>query len=326
MRNKTVWMQKLTVFLTATLLLPVLSGCTDDAAENQTAYKTIGINAMADGDYAGAIDAFNKALEQAVGVVGSEEVDICYYKADAQYRSGDTDGALSTYDALLAFDNSLAEAYFLRGNLYLDQGDAEKALSDYEAAIERDEKDLELYITICENLTNTGYAEQGNEILKRATEISGSGADEHALRGRAYTLLGQYDEAAEELDTAVVAGSVDAQLYKGQLLTATGDTAGAKECFEAYLSEKGDDAGALNALGCMAMETGDYALALSYFDQALTNAEESGINPQEILRNRILALEYNGQFAEAKAAMEEYASNYELDTDFEKEYTFLQTR
>ncbi len=310
----------------AAVLLTGMTGCSDPSEENQDAYKTIGINALAEQDYPGAVDAFQKALDQSFGFVDASEIDICFYKAIAQYASGDTAGAKETYDALIDYDDSLSEAYFLRGNLFLDQGDKDSAVSDYEAAIKRDSGDLELYITICENLTNSGYQEEGTAFLRKATELSGSGAEAHALKGRAYTLLGDYDNAATELDQAIQGGSAEAELYKGQLLTTMGDTAGATALFQSYLEKSGEDAGALNALGCSAMESGDYAGALVYFDQALACANESGVDPQEILRNRILAYEYSGMFPEAKAAMEEYAAAYELDPDFQKEYVFLQTR
>ena len=316
----------ITALFLAAAILAGFSGCVDPSDENQDAYKTIGINALAAEDYPGAVDAFQKALEQSFGFVGAREIDICYYKAIAQYAAGDIAGATETYDALIDFDDSLSEAYFLRGNLFLDQGDKDNAVSDYEEAVKRDSSDLELYITICENLTNSGYPGEGTSFLKKATELSGSGAEARALKGRAYTLLGEYDQAAKELDAAIKGGSAEAELYKGQLLVAMGDTDAATELFQSYLEKSGEDAGALNALGCSALESGDYAGALSYFDQALACAKESGVDPEDILRNRILAYEYNGMFPEAKAAMEEYAASYELDPDFQKEYVFLQTR
>lgn len=316
----------MTFLLPAALLVAMLSGCTDNSADNQEAYKTIGINALAEQDFEGAVDAFQRALGQSRGVVTPKEIDICYYKAIAQYASGDAAGARETYDALLDYDDSLSEAYFLRGNLSLDEGNAADAVSDYEAAVSRDPGDLELYIAICENLTNTGHVEEGRSFLTKATQLSGSGADKRALRGRAYTLLGDYENAETELSAAIQGGSAVAELYMGQLLTETGDTEGASGYFSAYLEKSGEDAEALNALGCSAMTSGDYETALSLFDQALACAEESGVDPQAILRNRILAYEYSGQFAAAKTAMEEYAASYELDADFQKEYTFLQTR
>ncbi len=326
MKNGVFNQKKALLLCGAVLLAAGLSGCTDTAKENQFAYKTVGINARDAGDFAGAADAFNRALEQSIGIIGPDEIDLCYYKADALYRAGDTEGAMNVYEALLAYDNSLSEAYFLRGNLYLDQGDATDAIADYHEAVEHDDKDLELYIAICENLTNTGHAEEGQEFLTQATTIAGDQASDHALRGRAYTLLGNYLEADKELQEAVAAGDTDALLYRGQLLMKNGDSDGAKALYESYLEKKGENAEAYNALGCMAMQCGDYASALSYFEQALANAEQTGVNPQEILRNRILAYEYNGQFAQAKIAMEEYAATYTLDADMQKEYTFLQTR
>ena len=63
-------------------------GCTNERKENQTAYRQIGINAMESGDYAGAVDAFNSALGQCIGKITENELDICYYKAAAQYAGG----------------------------------------------------------------------------------------------------------------------------------------------------------------------------------------------------------------------------------------------
>lgn len=326
MRNNSFFKKNILVLCGTFFLAAGLSGCEDAAKENQLAYKTVGINAMEEGDYPGAVDAFSRALEQSIGIIDADEIDLCYYKADALYRSGDTEGALNLYQALLFYDDSLSEAYFLMGNLYLDQGNTTDAIADYHEAVKHDDKDLALYVAICENLTNTGHEEEGREFLTQATTITGDQASDHALRGRAYTLLGNYLEADKELQEAVQAGDTDALLYRGQLLMKNGDSDGARELYESYLEKKGENAEAYNALGCMEMQRGDYASALSYFEQALANAEQTGVNPQEILRNRILAYEYNGQFAQAKIAMEEYAAAYALDADMQKEYTFLQTR
>ncbi len=309
------------------LSLCLLVGCgASEREENQSAYKTIGINAMQEGDYESAIEAFDNALAQSLGKVGVDEIDICYYKAICQYKTGDTEAAIETYTNLIAYDKDLSDAYYLRGNMYLESGDTESAIADYNTAVDKDAKDLDLYIAISENLNAMGESEASTSFLEMATTSSGNSSSDYARRGRAYTLLGDYEEAEDQLDLAIQAGSDLALLYKGQLYVEEGKTDEARELFEEYVSEHEGDADALNTLGCMEMEIGEYEEALSYFTEALSIAETDGSDTQEIERNLILAYEYCGDFESAKVAMELYAENYTLDAEFEREYIFLQTR
>ena len=49
----------------------LLAGCEEDETQNnKDAYRQIGINCMQEGDYEGAIDAFQNALDQSLAVVG----------------------------------------------------------------------------------------------------------------------------------------------------------------------------------------------------------------------------------------------------------------
>ncbi len=82
-------------------------------------------------------------------------MDICFYKAEAQYKLGDVDGAMATYTAIVNF-NENAKAYFLRGNLYYSLGEEKKALKDYAAALEKEKNNYELYIGVYEALIAHG--------------------------------------------------------------------------------------------------------------------------------------------------------------------------
>lgn len=53
-------------------------------------------------------------------MVGDEEIDICFYNAKAQYLSGDIDGAIESYTAIIDY-NGNADAYYLRGCQYFAQ-------------------------------------------------------------------------------------------------------------------------------------------------------------------------------------------------------------
>ncbi len=95
------------------------------------------------------------------------EIDICYYKATAQYQAGDTKGALTTCGALLDYDKKDAKASYLRGCIYLKEGEKEKAMKDYRNAFENS-GGYEIYVSAWENLMNAGYAPEAEEVMKEA--------------------------------------------------------------------------------------------------------------------------------------------------------------
>ncbi len=86
----------------------MLSGCGQKTnTTDQEAYRQYGINCIESGDYPSAVDAFQKALDQSHGKVTAAEIDICYYKAEAQFLSGDYEGAQTTYQALIDYKDCL---------------------------------------------------------------------------------------------------------------------------------------------------------------------------------------------------------------------------
>lgn len=308
----------------ALLGMTLLAGCTDGREENQTAYRQIGIAAMEDGDYEGAVEAFDNALAQCIGDIGADELDICYYKAAAQYAGGSTENAIATYTAILEYDDGEAGAYYLRGCLYLQQGNTDAAVSDFGNAVKYDGDDYELYVNIYENLSAYDMAEKGEEYLNEAFSIRGSDADDFAWRGRIYYLLGQYDNAVTELNSALKKESVVANLYLAQVYEALGDSDDAETYYRAYVDSGEADSAAMNALGEVELSRGDYEAALSYFEQGL--AMESVTNQRELMQNLIAAYEYTGDFEAARDMAEQYVALYPDDADAQREYIFLKNR
>ena len=175
-----------------------MTGCTNEREENELAYRQIGLNCMESGDYAGAVEAFDNALSYCLGTIGETEIDICYYKAASQYAAGDTDGALETYDALIAYDEKDADVYYTRGCLHLQRGEGEAAFEDFSKAIAYNSEDYEVYINIYKNLSTYGLNEQGQEYLNQAFAIKGDDAEDLAYRGELYLLLGEYENAVTD--------------------------------------------------------------------------------------------------------------------------------
>ena len=299
------------------------AGCGTDR-EAQEAYRQLGIRQIQEGDYAAAADTLQKALDESRGKIGAEETDICYYKALAQYKDGDTAGAIETYDSLLEYDDKNAEAYFLRGSAFLQEGEGKKCISDYNNAVKYAEDDYQMYIEIYENLAGAGYEENGEKYLDQALEQKASDGEDYCMQGYIYYLKEDYEQAASLIEKAVKEGYDKAWIYQSRLLRAQGDTEGADEAFDKYLNEHPDDAEALNEAGTIELNAGNYDSALKAFQQA-AKADPKGEN-QQLQRNLIYAYEYTGDFDTAYDLMQDYLDRYSNDEEAQREYEFLKTR
>lgn len=298
-----------------------LAGCAQSGKDQQEEYKQQGIAAMASGDYDHALELFQQALDLSGGSVGTQEIDICYYKAAALYRAGRPEEAVAVYDALTEYDEQNADACFLRGSIYAQQRDPEKALEDYRQAVDRDDENYDLYIGIYENLNALGYQEEAAEFLNMALEIEGDRAYNCLNRGRIYIILGQYEAAEKALLKAVDKNAGEARIYLAQIYTLQQDTDSAQEMVDAYLEGKNVSSKGLTLLGNMAMDAQNYSQALEYYRQGLACAEVT--NPQELRKNEIAALERCGQYEEARTKLAEYLADYPGDQVALQEQQFL---
>lgn len=314
------------ITITAISIMVCLSlwGCKSKDRENQEAYRKIGINSMVEGDYEKAIESFQKALDISMGKIGAEELDICYYKAAAQYANGDYEDALDTYTALIKYDKKNANAYFLRGSVYLNTNQGKKALKDYEKAVEVDSGNYEMYEGIYQNLKNSGQEEEAVKYLEKALNIKPKEGADYAQRGHIYYLMEDYDNAKKNLDKAIDKNDKTALLYLAEVYNALGQVENAQALLENYVKDNAGDSEALNTLGMMQLNDGNYEDALKYFELGLK--VKNAPNRQELLKNQIAAYEYMGDFESAKEKMKSYLKEYPNDESALREETFLKTR
>lgn len=308
----------------AVLFAALFTGCTNERLEDELDFRKIGINSMQSGDYEGAVAAFNSALSQCVGKITDTELDICYYKAAAQYAGGDIEGALATYQAMIDYDEENGNAYYLHGCLSLKQQDTDTAKKDFANAVKYNPDDYELYVGIYESLAGNNMTEEGEEYLNKAFDIKGNSAENLTWRGRIYYLLGQYDNAVKELEGAVKKDSAKANLYLAQVYEAEEDSANAEKYYQAYVDSGTADSVAMNALAEIQMEKGNYEAALEDIRQGL--AMDNVTNQQELLSNQIIAYEYSGDFSSAWDVVQQYVSLYPDDEAAQREYIFLKNR
>ena len=316
--------KKFTYIMAATVLVAALTGCTNEKQENEDAYRQIGINCMEAKDYEGAISAFDSALSQKIGKIGDEEIDICYYKAAAQYANGDTDGAIATYSSILDYDEDNADAFYLRGSLYLVLGDTAAAQADFNSAVTNNSEDYELYVNVYEQLNGAGMTAEASDYLNQALELKGDSANAHLWKGRIYLMLSDYENAETELKTALDKKSVEANLYLAKLYEAQDDAETAASYYETYLDSGDADSEVMYALGMAEMSQENYQGAIEYFQSGI--AMEEVTNERELLHNLVIAYEKSGDFSSAKTTMEQYLEDYPDDEDAQREYIFLCTR
>lgn len=158
------------------------SGC-GDKGPSKTEYRIEGIEKLESGDYAGAIDSFELAIEKSGGAVGKFQIDVLKYRGEAEYRLNDYEAAAHTYDVLLQLDDKNPEYRYLRCMSYAMAGNLDKALEDY-----------------------TGQAGDGKErspLADTALLVLGAALEEQGDTGKAMTL---YQEAA-------ALGVINSELY-----------------------------------------------------------------------------------------------------------------
>lgn len=318
-------MRKKIGYLAVVCVLLLLTGCGDsEIQEKKELYRQKGINCMNEGDYEGAVDAFQQALDQSLAVVGDSEIDTCFYKAAAQSAAGRPEEAAATYQAVIDYDEDNTEAYYLLGTLRLNQGNTDQARENYSEAVARAGRDYPVYLAVYRQYMAAGMETEAQDCLRTALEQGGKTGEDYAHRGHIYLLLGEYDKANAELQLAVEKESDLAPLYLGQLCEAQGESEQAVRYYEEYAADHQEDAGAMGALGDIAMDRGDYSGAISYYTSGL--ALKDPFNEQLMRRNLIIAYERTGNFAAAKAAMAEYVADYPMDQEAARENLFLSTR
>ena len=312
-------------FLTGLLgMSMLLGGCTSKSEKKAQEYKELGIKQMQEENYEDAVNSFQKALDQSLGRIRAEELDVCYYKALAQYKAGDTEAAIETYDNLIDYDEKNWEVYYLRGSVLLADGQNEAALKDYAQAVSLNESDAKLYAHISENLQNAGEKDQAQSYLEKGLQINPSSAADYEGLGDLYALNGDTENAASMYNQAAEKGEDSAYLSLGKMYASNDQMDEAKAAFQKYMEKYPEDADALEQLGEIAAESGDYADAATYYKKAIENASDS---QKKGLQKKLVAIyEKSGDFSSALETAKAYVADYPDDADMQKEYEFLQTR
>lgn len=271
---------KILVLLMAMVL--GMSGCGNDAAreEAQQALKREGMELQSSGDYAGAIAKYEEALKLSDMEVGQEEIDIAYYKASAQYRSGDLTGAIDTYSAILAVKEE-ENSYLGRGLLYVAAKDAKNAEADL------------------------------NKVLKET--------DSPLIQGIIYNAVGDTQKAKESFEKAKKAGETDAIFYLANIYEKVGDHNYAMILLEEYISSGEAGAEGYLSVGKHYYDAGTYDKALVLISQGIALGESGvlkSLMQEEIACYEKLG-DFETAREKAKSYLEKYPDDALIQKEYE---------
>jgi tetratricopeptide (TPR) repeat protein len=221
-------------------------------------------------------------------------------KARARHDSGDLQGAVSAYDAVIGLDPDHADVWFRRSNALLGLGRLAEALASYERtvelapghglawcnrgialarlgrfreAVESYDRVLDLDPDHADTWFNRGNAlmamgEPGSAIesFDRRLRLHPGSADALNSRGRAQHLMNRPDEALQSFDAALALapGSGDIHLNRGNALRELGRLADAIEAYGAAIAAEPGHRGAHKNRADLLMLQGDLSAMLTF--------------------------------------------------------------
>ncbi len=343
--NEIIMIIRKFIYMTGIIVTSValLSGCGNERREEQDKLRNEGIVYLESQQYEKAIEAFQGALDASLGTVGELELDICYYKAEAEALKGDTEAALATYTAILDYSKE-PKAYFLRGNLYYYLEKEAEALADYEAAIKLEKKDYELYIGVFEALSDHGKVIEAKTYLEKALDIKGDTAYDKMQKGRIHFLLGRvkilqamtsavptpmnkeeaFAPALENLKAAAEGKEMMAYYYLAEVYLELEDNEAAVSSMNAYTNSGIADSYKLYEVAEAQMNKANYDMAISCLEAAGKLDEVP--NKQIVTRTLVIAYEKAGNYIAARDVLRGYVKDYPEDEEAARELTFLETR
>ncbi len=209
-------------------LLLCLTGCSFFSSRSrgdlkkETTLRSQAIEKMEAGSYEEAVILFQEALSYAGGVVDELALDICYYKALAQYLAKDWEGARETYTALISYDSQNEKAYYLRGTLDLEwyetfletetlteeeeilsQELLAQAKSDYEMVLEIQGEETTYVSAMIQSLIGAQELETALLFYENYEKRAGVDGDLLYLVGRVFQEAGNLEEALEYFERAL---------------------------------------------------------------------------------------------------------------------------
>lgn len=273
--------------------------------------------------YQKAIEQFDLALQ--VDVLSELSLDILYYKGSSLMMTGSYNQAADAYTELLSINETDANAYFIRANIYRYLGKQEEGVADYDKAIALKPDCYQYYFGKYYLLKDSGKEEEAAEVLAKAAGIKVKTDEDRYNLAKLQYYLGNYEVAEAKLNESLLMGFDEANYYIGEIYREKKDYETAVFYYEAFI-QTGETHTSIvyNQLGSCLMKLGDYKKAIEYLDKGIKYQQTDTLRIMK--KNEIVAYENLSMFDTAMEKLLEYGTAYPQDLKAQREEEFLKTR
>ena len=287
------------------------------------AYRGQGIAYMQKLDFENALNSFVSALE--ISSESGWDIDILYYKANAQECLGQVDEAIATYTAVLEEDKNNLLAFRSRGNLYREKKEFEKALSDYRAILDEESDDYHAYIGMYRVYCDMNETEKASTTLEKASRLKIRDNEDKYLLGQVHFYQKNYTSAKIEMTNAVENGFTEAYYFLGEIAMEEKEYEQAIEYYEQYRASIVTISPTVcNQEAVCYLALFDYDKAEEVIKIGLSFGASSA--RQQLMRNNIAMLEGRYDLMGAYNAFQEYIVEFPNDSEAIEEYKFVKKR
>jgi tetratricopeptide (TPR) repeat protein len=250
-------------------------------------FLVAGLARAAQGDYAGAIASYTKAI-----AVSPKFAPAYCARAESREAQGDLADAVADLNQAIALNPGYAEAYDNRGLTENAVGDLVDAVADYGRAIEFNPKAGDAFNHRGEAEEKEGRLDEALADFDRAVALNPDYAQAYSNRGAVKVTRGDFAGAIADCDRAIALNPHDARAFsnRGAARAGGGQSAEAVADFDRAIALNPRNASAYENRGASKNDAGDYAGAIADYSVAIA------LNPQDsnAYRGRGLAKDASG--------------------------------
>ncbi|MDH4196257.1 MAG: tetratricopeptide repeat protein [Candidatus Aminicenantes bacterium] len=207
--------------------------------------------------------------------INPENLEARVMAAVALRRSGDYDGAIEEYQAILARTPEHPRVLYNLGVAYSNKGDLESARQVYLRAIERRPGYAEALCNLGDVLLRQGHEEEAEARFRQSLAADPRNALSHANLAEVHFRRGEHDEAWSEVEAALAVDPALAMGYvmRGKLRHAAGELEEAIADYEKAVAFDPAEEKACHNLGNCFLDKNDLEAAEAQFSRAIAIKE-----------------------------------------------------